>query len=286
MPTALTALWTANLLGPARALSFAGEAELLAVRDANSALSLFNSFGSVQGQVKIRDLAAADLAADGSAILIATSTGRVAWLGIDLKQRWETQLGGRLITAAIDPFGQYAVVTDDKGALHFLDRHMKSLGRFQSPRPIHHARFVAAAPFLACAGDFGWAGLLDLLRGEWAWSDRPVANIGGLAVGSTGEPLLLACFSEGVRVYGTGGGPRTTIALAAPCESVAASFDGFRFAASTKAREVFLGNYKGPPPERVATPHTPSALALSPQADRLFCGYGNATVQCLEVAGG
>lgn len=278
----LTAVWTSRALGPVRALALAAEAGLLLVRDANLSLSLISDAGTLQGQCRIADLVDADIAADGSGVVIAGTSGRVAWLGLDLRPRWELQLGVRVLSIAVDSFGQYLAVADNKGLVHFCDSSRKSLGQFSCPRPIQHLAFPSAAPYLACAADFGWAGLLDLMRGDWSWSDRPVTNCNRLAVGATGEPLLLACFSEGLRVYPASGATHGTVALPLSCEQVAVSFDGQVIIAAGASRELFLCTHR----DKVATlpmPHTPTALAMSARADLVYCGYGDGTVQCFRL---
>lgn len=282
MPASLTEIWLGKTLGAIRALSLAHEADLLLARDSGDHISLFNDSGVLQGQRKIPEVTTAEITADGSSIVAANGSGNVMWLGIDLKSRWELQLGVRLLAAAVDSFAQYLVVSDSKGMLHFLDSSGKSLGQFHCPRPIHHLMFVPAVPFLACAADFGWAGFLDLLRGDWAWTDRPVTNISGLAVAGAGEPFLLACFTEGLRAYGSNGSSRAIITLPKPCDAVAVSFDGQHIIAAGKSREIFACRHKSEEIESLSTPHTPLALGVSAKADRIYCGYGDGGVQCFE----
>src|SRR5207253_5267399 len=104
---------------------------------------------------------------------------------------------------------------------------------------------VPTRPQLAASADFGWDGCLDLTTGEWAWSDRPVAHAGGLAVAGGGDPLLLACFSDGVRRYGLGGGYRGVIRVPKPCGLVALTFTGDKAVAAGAGRELFGFDAKG-----------------------------------------
>jgi hypothetical protein len=267
-----------------RAIALAREAESLLVRDARHNLSFFNPYGELQGRCTWKDLAAGCLSDDGSAIAAVVGE-RVCWLGQDLSVRWEKKMAARGIAAALDPFGQYLAASDQKADLWLFDRTGKLLGRFKSPRAVQHLVFVPALPLLVAAADFGWAGCLDLSTGKWTWSDRPVSQIGGLAVAGNGDPTLLACFSEGLRGCGPDGGNRFSLHLPKPCGLVALNFAGDKGVAAGLGKDCFGFNRKGDVLATKALPQTPTALALSALRERLVCGYadGTVTVQKLET---
>jgi hypothetical protein len=281
LSSTLTALWTASAIGPIRALSLARESELLLAHTSQSVLALFNHAGAPQGQAKISELAASAISDDGAAVVTVVAS-RLAILAADLRPRWELQLGTRLTAVAIDSHGQYVAAGDHKGGLHLVNRDQQYLGGHQCPRSIHHLAFVPSAPYLACAGEFGWVGFFDLLRSEWAWSDRPVANISQLAVGISGDPVLLACFSEGIRSYGNLGGHRANLATPQPCGMVATAADGDIIVAAGQGRSLFVAK-RGDSFSSLGTPHTPTAIALSAAGDRVYCGYSSGSIQCFEL---
>src|SRR5439155_7995542 len=130
------------------------------------------------------------------------------------------------------------------GHLHLLVR-AGATARVQSPRPIHHLAFVPARPLLVAAADFGWVGCLDVTTNQWLWSDRPVSNIGALAVAGSGDPLLLACFSDGLRRYRVGGVSRSAKTMPTPCGLVAQSFPGDRGVASGAAPNLYGFDSRG-----------------------------------------
>ena len=260
-----------------RAIALAREAESLLVRDARHNLSLFNPLGALQGRCTWKDLAAGCLSDDGSAIAAVVGE-RVCWLGQDLSLRWEKKITARGIAAALDPFGQYLAISDQKSDLWLFDRTGKLLGQFRSPRAIQHLSFVPTLPLLVGAADFGWAGCLDLATGKWTWSDRPVSQIGSLAVAATGDPTLLACFSEGLRGCGPDGGNRFSLHLPKPCGLVALNFAGDKGVAAGLGKECYGFNRKGDVRATKALPQTPTALALSALGERLICGFADGTV--------
>jgi hypothetical protein len=264
-----------------RGLALAREAESLLVRDARHGLSLFNPRGELQGRCTLKELAAGCLADDGSA-LAAVSADRVIWLAQDLSIRWEKRLAAAGSAAALDPFGQYVAVADQKASLWLFDRTGKQLGKFQSPRAILYLAFVPASPLLVAAADFGWAGCLDLTNGKWAWSDRPVTQIGSVAVSATGDPTMLACFSEGLRGCGPDGGNRFSLHLPKPCGLVALSFSGDMGVATGLGKECFGFNRKGDVTSTQMLAQPPTAMALSALGGRLICGFADGSVVARE----
>lgn len=275
-------LWSRSLGHAVRGLHFAREGELLLARDESQILTLLDSRGDIQATARIAALSAACISDDGTTFVAVGAAGQVWWLAPDLTVRRERSVGAPAVAAATDPFGQYLAVSDRKGGLHLLDRNGRTLGQFSTPRPVHHLAFVPMQPHLAAAADLGWAGLLDLTTGNWLWTDRPVSNIGSFAVAGNGDPLLLACFSIGMRRYNSGG-YRASINLPKACGLIALSFDGQKGVASGAGHELYGFNENGELTLTHELEHTPMALTLSATGDRVFCGFVDGTVAAYEV---
>ncbi len=278
----LEPIWSRSLGGAIRGLHFAREGELILVRDDQQILHLLNSAGEIQANSRMPNLTAACISDDGSTIAAAGAAGQISWLALDLSLRRERSIGVPAVAVATDPFGQYLAVSDRNGGLHLFDRNGRLLGQFSSPRPIHHLAFVPAQPQLAAAADLGWAGCLDLTSGNWLWSDRPVSNIGGLAVASPGDPLLLACFSIGLRRYNSGG-YRASINLPKPCGLIALSFDGKNAIAAGAGHELYAFNENAELIRTHELNHTPMAVAFSATGACIFCGFADGTVAAYEL---
>lgn len=275
-------LWSRSLGHAVRGLSFAREGELLFARDESQVLTLLNSRGEVQAGARIANVSAAAISDDGSTLVAAGSAGQVWWLAPDLTTRRERSIGAPALAVVTDPFGQYLAVSDRNGGLHLLDRNGRTLGQFSTPRPVHHLAFVPMQPHLAAAADLGWAGLLDLTSGNWLWTDRPVSNIGSLAVAGSGDPVLLACFSIGLRRYNSGG-HRASTNLPKPCGLIALSFDGKKGVAAGAGHEVYVVNENGELMRTLELDHTPMSLAFSATGDRMYCGFANGAVAAYDV---
>src|SRR5205085_10213778 len=81
--------------------------------------------------------------------------------------------------------------------------------------------------------------------GRQRWRDGLVAHVGSLAVSGAGEPIALACFSEGLCRYGLDGRPRTPLTLDEPCRLAALTFDGGRILAAVMSNRVLLLDGEG-----------------------------------------
>jgi hypothetical protein len=276
-------LWSLAL-GPAvRALSLAREAELILARLGDQTLALATTRGDLQARAGLQGLAGACVADDGSTIAAVGAAGELWLFARDLRPQREHTLPAPAVAIATDPFGRYVAASDRQGNLHLLDSAGRELGQVQSPRPIHHLAFIPTQPHLAAAADFGWAGLLDLNSKKWLWSDRPVSNIGALAVAGSGDPMLLACFSDGLRRYAPAGGPPTTKATPTPCGLVAISFAGDRGLAAGAAPQLNAFDARGEFTKSLDLEHAPTALALAALGDRAFIGQANGKLLAIKL---
>jgi len=276
--------WSFTLGAAIRGLSLARETDLLLIRGENHTITLLNARGALQGQLRRDGLIAADLADDGSALAAASEDGRIWSLAPDLTVRWEAHLRTSATAIALDMFGQYLAVSDKKNKLHLFDRANKLLGQFDCPRPLQFLKFIPTLPRLAASAAFGWAGCLDLASGHWAWSDRPVSNVGSLAVAANGEPLLLACFSDGIRRYDAANGLHGAIKLPAPCGQVSLNFAGDRGVAAGAGKELFGFNANGDLSFSRELDESPVALALSALGERLVWASANGRVQSMSLS--
>jgi hypothetical protein len=223
---ALQPAWSLDLQVRARGLALAREKGWVLLWDEKHWLYLVNRSGVRQAQVRLAEgPASACCADDGSAYAAVGPDREVRWLAPDLTVRWERTVPHRAVAAALDPFGQYLAVADARGTLYLFDRHSRSVGQVPSPRPLHHLAFVPAAPFLLGAADYGLVACFDL-TGRTVWVDGLVAHVGSLAVSGDGDPIMLACFTEGLQRYNLGGKKQGRVAVAEPCRLAALSFDG------------------------------------------------------------
>jgi hypothetical protein len=209
-----------------RGLGLAREKGWSLAWDEKDRLHLLNRTGALQAQKRLSGaLVAACCADDGSTHAAVGSRGEVWLLAPDLTPRWQEQLPHRPVALALDPFGQYLAVADDRSHLRLFDRNARTVFMAQTPRPLHHLTFVPAVPRLLGSSDFGLVACYDL-AGDCLWRDGLVSHVGALTVSGAGEQIVLACFTEGLQRYQLDGQNKGRIHVADACRLAALSFDG------------------------------------------------------------
>jgi hypothetical protein len=218
-------LWSLPLEAAARGIALAREAQRLLVWTDTNWLFWTNRKGERQAQAHFESPLVAAVSDDGSAFLAADAEGRVSLLAPDFKVRWERQVNGKPVAAALDPLGLVAAVATNLGQICLFHADGEPAREATCPRPAQHLAFVPGTAALIAAADLGWMAAFDLEKGEWLWRDAPVATIGGLAVAGIGEPILLACFSDGLRGYRADGKPWKFASATPACRSVVVSYN-------------------------------------------------------------
>jgi hypothetical protein len=221
----LRPIWSLPVEAAPRGIALAREANRLLVWTESNWLFWTNRHGDRQAQAHFTAPMIGAVSDDGSAFLAAEENGLISWLAPDLKKRWEHRVQGKPVAAAIDPLGLVAAVATSQGQILFFHADGEPACAASTPRPAIHLTFVPGTATVIAAADLGWLAAYDLVKGDWLWRDAPVTTIGGLAVAGAGEPILIACYSEGLRAYQRDGKPLKLSAVSAS-RSVAISFDG------------------------------------------------------------
>ena len=243
-----------------------------------------NHLGQRQAQARLPSpIATACISEEGSVFAAAETAGRVCWLATDLHPRWERQLKSKPTAIALDPLGVLLAVAEEQGRLSILDREGQLVREITCPRPAHHLAFVPGTARLVAAADFGWVAAYDLEKGDWLWRESPVANIGGMAVAGVGEPILLACFSEGIRGYQKDGQPWKFTSPIPTCQAVTVSYDGSLIITLEMDGTLRGTTAQGTPRFSHRLQTAPVALALNPWGDTLYVATTGREVVALEI---
>jgi hypothetical protein len=229
-----------------------------------------------------RALVTACCADDGSAYAAVGARGEVWWLTPDLTVRWERSVPRKAVAVALDPFGQYAAVSDARSGLHVFNRHGGRVSETQTPRALHYLAFVPAAAFLLGSADFGLVGCYEV-TGRCAWRDGLVAHVGSLAVSGDGALVALACFTEGVQRYNVAGKNLGRLTVGEPCRLAALSFDGRHILAAGLSNRLMLLDSSGQTQGTHPLDKAPVAVVLGALADRAAAAFGDGTLLCLDV---
>jgi hypothetical protein len=145
----------------------------------------------------------------------------------------------------MDPMGLYLAVADANSRLTIFGAQGQTVGQSEVPRPLRYLAFVPETPVLIGSADLGLVAAFDL-NGVLRWRDGLAAQVGGLAVSGNGEQLVLACFSEGLRVYSLNGKKRGQFPVFDPCRRVALSYDGRRILVGGLSERLLLLDGSGP----------------------------------------
>jgi hypothetical protein len=279
-------LWSLTTAGCPRGVALAREKGWALAWDDHDWLYLLNHRGERQAQFHCTSPpAAACCADDGSAYAAAGSRGEVWWFTPDLMPRWERSVGHAAVAAALDPFGQYLAVSDARGNLRVFDVYGRAMAHTQTPRPLHYLAFVPEAPVLLGSADLGLVAGFDL-TGHCLWRDGLVATVGSLAVSGSGDRVVLACYSEGLRLYNFTGQKQGHVALPEPCRLALLTFDGRLTLVVGPGNRVLLIDRKG---QTVVTPAVEQpvvAAALGALGDTLVLAQTDNRVVGLDLKGG
>jgi hypothetical protein len=262
-----------------RGLSLAREAGRLLLWTDSDWLFWINRDGARQAQTHFpATISCAAVSEDGTAFVAAEIDGRVSWLAADLQARWDRKLAGKPTAIAVDPLGLVAAIATNQGQLVCLHSDGRQAREVTCPRPARHLAFIPGTATLIAAADLGWLAAFDLEAGDWLWRDAPVCTIGGLAVAGEGEPILIACYSDGLRGYARDGKPWRFAAPAAPCRSVAISYDG-QTIVTVQIDGLVMCQGNGLAPGHSYRPDAaPVALTMSALGDTLYLAQADRKV--------
>lgn len=207
--------------------------------------------------------------------------GEVWWLDPDLTARWQRRMEFPACAAAMDSFGQYAAVCDQKGWLRVYNRLGDVVFLLSSPRPLLHLAFAPETARLFASADYGLVACFDL-TGRWLWRDGLVSHVGGLAVRGDGDLLLLAGFSDGLHCYRGDGQKVPPVSVGEACARAVMSFDGDRLLAAGMNHRLMLLDTTGQTLTMQTFEKSITAIALSALGDVAFVGAGE--IQALRIA--
>jgi hypothetical protein len=278
----LSPLWTLPLDETPRGLALPREAGGPFVWTEQGGLVTLDRKGTVQARTRLGGLVTTAAAADDGSGFAAAADGQFGLFAPDLRPRWQRPARHPITALALDSFGRFLAAADAQGRLELFDRDGKRVAQVESPRPLHHLAFVPGAPALVGAAEFGLLARLDLPAAEWGWRTGVAAHVGGLAVPDSGDPILVACFSAGLRHFSGGGKSLHMPAL--PCRALAVTHDA-RLAVLLGLDDSLTG--LTPTGESVFTARRDrpvAGLALAPLGDVVYLATADGAVEALAVA--
>ncbi len=245
-------------------------------------LYVLDGQGRSQSQHQFPGLRSACAADDGSVYAAGGQDGQVWFLAPDFMRRWEKKLSSGVLAIATDPFGNYLAVSDAGSHMRVYRANGETVSKTNTPRPLHHAKFIPATPNLIGSSDYGLVAAFNV-QGEVTWRDGLVANVGSLSTDGYGKQILLATFGEGLQRYSVVEGKQGRWAVPTPTSLVTQSFDGSVVVTGGRGNRIFLLNEAGQPVLSTKVETSPTCLAISPIGNRLYAGFSDGRVLCYTL---
>jgi outer membrane protein assembly factor BamB len=280
---AIQPLWALDLGAGTRTLSLAHEKGWAIAGDRKDRLHLFSRSGRLEAQRKSPGTLALVAAADDGSVYVGAGGRNEIWgFAPDLSIRWRREAADKILSVALDPFGQYFAFADARGFLTLLDQLGGKCFQIRCPRPLHHLAFVPEAPLIIGCADFGLILCVDI-AGRTVWRDGPVAHIGSLSLSGDGSTLVLASYTDGLRRYNREGQSQGCTPLGDTCRLASVALDGSVILAAGMAHRLLLLNRAGQIVWRRELESTPSAMALGPMGEYGIAALANGKVVGFEI---
>ena len=265
------------------AIDFADEARTLLVGTVSGHLCLMNQNGDrvVEDRsfVRLRKLVWSDSGNIGVAVL---GDNRMLCFDGRLKPLWDVSITGRIVSIAISPHGSHIAFSSDAARLHLVTADRKEIAKVDTRRALEHLTFLAEAPELIGAAEFGQLCRFDL-KGREIWNERLMNNAGDMAVSEGGKRIFLAAFNHGVQVYDRSGTQLGSFAIDGIPSRVSASATRNRVAVLTLENRIFWLNFEGTIQWAVdISQDPPMHICTGPLGDRLFIATQSGCV--LQIA--
>ena len=253
------------------AIDFANEARTLLVGTQSGHLCLLNQNGDRLVEDRsfagLRKLVWSDNGEIGVAVL---GDNRMLCFDQRLKPLWDASITGRIIGIAIAPHGSHVAFSSDSARLHIITSDRKEIAKVDTKLALEHLSFLAEAPELIAAAEFGQMCRFDL-KGNELWNERLMNNAGDISVSEGGKRIFIAAFNHGVQVYDRSGKQLGSFAIdGIPCR-VSASATKNRVAVLTLENRIFWLNFEGSIQWAVdVSQDPPTHICTGPLGDRLF----------------
>ena len=265
------------------AIDFADEARTLLVGTSSGHLCLLNQNGDRLAEdrrfVGLRKLVWSNSGEIGVAVL---GDSRLLCFDARLKPLWDASITGRIVGIAISPHGSHIAFSSDAARLHVITSDRKEIARVDTKRAMEHLTFLAEAPDLIGAAEFGQLCRFDL-KGKEIWNESLMNNAGDMSVSVGGKRIFLAAFNHGVQVYDRSGRQLGSFAIDGIPSRVSASVTKNRVAVLTLENRIFWLNFEGTIQWAVDISQDPPVyICTGPLGDRLFIATQSGCV--LQVA--
>lgn len=278
--------WTFGTEGPLTGVQLARESGEVLASDETGGLYRLDRKGKYSAVTRtregIREIAMSD---DGEWCIASVGAASLHRFDRNLKTVWQIDLPSECLAIAMDPFGQYVLVSLAEAGNVIYDANKRKVAQFESIRPLSHVRFVVTEPTLVAAANHGLLCCMSL-QGERLWEEKIWSNVGSIAITGDGELIYVAAFAHGVQVFDGDGDAIGSYVVEGTVKQIAASYEPHRVVAATLERHLYLLDPDGEMLWTAQTPDDVKQLACDPLGEFVVCGFADGHVVGLDWSRG
>lgn len=280
----LPADWTWYANGPLKGCGLMRERQWTWAWDDASTLYLLDLNGTPivdrRCPEEVVGVAAAD---NGDAIVAISRFGHVWWLDNSLEPQVEIECPFDPLAVAVDPYGQYAVVSSQQGKNLVLTCGGSKVAQFETNRPLKHLAFIPSVGSIVGSAEHGLVVCYDS-SGRHEWTTTFWSNVGSIALDGDGQTVLLAAFGHGlVRLDCNGVKEGVYRYDHAPC-LVATDFEGERILAASLDGFLTTMTYDGVIRAEKPLDQKPIAIALDALSRYAIVAFANGELAYIRLA--
>lgn len=278
--------WSYTADAPLVCLEAAAESGDVLAADAAGGMNLLDRRGKLvaltRGFQELDLLAFADAGNFGAA---AVDGSRLVFFDRRLEVLWSADLHDAITALSVSPHGGHVAASTADSRTRVYDSAKKPVTRFDTIRPLHHLRFLAAVPELIGAAEHGLF-CRYTLDGLSLWSEKLWSNVGDMTAVGDGGTIYLAAFNHGVQAYDGDGETLGTYVLEGTPSCVSSSYVSKRLAVVTQERQIFWIDSGGDVLWTANLPDAVCGVRTDPLGGGMVCGFDSGRVVKLDWGAG
>ncbi len=226
----------------------------------------------------IREIAWSD---DGQSAVALVGDSQIHRFDRRLQIEWTLNLPELCLQLAIDPYGQYLVVSlADSGNLVF-DAMKRRIAGFETIRPLKHLRFLTTESTIVGAAEHGLI-CCHALDGEQIWQEKLWSNVGEMTTTGDGDLIYIAGFTHGVQTFDGHGDAIGSYIVEGTVNRLATSYEPHRLIAATVERHLYWLDADGELLWSALTPCDVVRLSCDPLGEWTVIGFADGKIICLD----
>lgn len=244
-PPTIPSSWTWYSHSPLRGLGLAREKLEIHAWDDSGHIYLLDPLGKLVAERRLpSDIIGVARADTGSRLVAVTKEGWLWWLDEKLDVIGELNLHIDIVSAAIDPHGDYVAISAQGSRLVIISRIPKVVGSVQTSQTYRYLSFVPATGRIIGVAEQGTVACHDQ-RGTLIWKETMYSTVGSLAVDETGGTIVLAAYGHGLLRFDAKGRREGTYHIEHTPNLVAVEIDGSRLLAASIDGYLTAFDYEG-----------------------------------------